>query len=376
MRSSISDRFPRLMLGLLSGLLLGVVSPTWSQEAQQHVFLPPAVAGTPESFQIHERAVYLAACGDMAESMAIARKIQAEAVALELDNSVKFVEAYWKRKAIWKENYGKDHPTEIQRTEEIRKQWEHLIKDLPDWFTKSDVTGQLNCLLGKMSSPAMAVQYLSTKQLNDPRLQIALTERDINQLWTTDGGRGAKFVFRIANPRPIETRWPPALRAPEFKKFREEFEAAREAMIEEFRQDKGPLSYECGDRLMKADDGLLTTLEEVYPRDRRKAVTDFLDYHDAKSFLQSLVLGVLRARKGADHSLFQEGHGFHGKTVLELLQYMYENGLLFAKNPEGGEGTYKKLFDGMRNIYVILSQDEAAGEPEKHKPAVEGPAWR
>ena len=69
----------------------------------------------------------------------------------------------------------------------------------------------------------MAAQYLSGEQLPDPRLNAVLTERDIKQIWVTDGGRGSEFVFRLAEPRILETRWPPALRPPAFKPVREEF---------------------------------------------------------------------------------------------------------------------------------------------------------
>jgi hypothetical protein len=50
---------------------------------------------------------------------------------------------------------------------------------------------------------------------------------------------------------------------------------------------------------------------------------------------------------------------------------MYQNGLLFAKNPEGGEGVYGKLFLRMRGLYMTLVPDRLADGPEKREPAAE-----
>ena len=58
------------------------------QSEHNHViFLPSARGGTPLSYQIQAEASYVAAYGDMVESVAVARKINAEAVALEIQNS-------------------------------------------------------------------------------------------------------------------------------------------------------------------------------------------------------------------------------------------------------------------------------------------------
>ena len=218
-----------------------------------------------------------------------------------------------------------------------------------------------------MSGPALAAQYLSGEQLPDPRLNAVLTERDIKQIWVTDGGRGSEFVFRLAEPRILETRWPPALRPPAFKPVREEFEAARDAMFKESEQNKEPMSYEGGKRLMKATDQLLTALDDAYPSERRTVPAEFLDYNDAKRFLQSLVLGVMRTIKTDDRSLFQNDLRFRGRTLLELIQYMSQNGLLFKKNPAGGEGVYSKLFLDMRSLYVVLAPDKSAAEKPAEK---------
>ena len=57
-----------------------------------------------------QEARYVRAQGLFLESAADARKINAEAVAVELDNSVAYVRAYWKRKSIWEEEMRKRRP--------------------------------------------------------------------------------------------------------------------------------------------------------------------------------------------------------------------------------------------------------------------------
>ena len=138
-------------------------------------------------------------------------------------------------------------------------------------------------------------------------------------------------------------------------------------MFKESEQNKEPMSYEGGKRLMKATDQLLTALDDAYPSERRTVPAEFLDYNDAKRFLQSLVLGVMRTIKTDDRSLFQNDLRFRGRTLLELIQYMSQNGLLFKKNPAGGEGVYSKLFLDMRSLYVVLAPDKSAAEKPAEK---------
>ena len=364
MRSEIAVVAKRIGIGL--ALCMATAIP-------QHVS-----ARTPISDLIDAQANYVAAQGYYVESSARARKINAEAAAVEIDNWVKHVEAYYKRKAIWKEEWKKEHPSMVEREDKIQALWRHKMKDQYQDLLKADVTEQLNWLLRAVSSTALAAKYLPADQnLTDEQkaeLNMPLAERDINLIWLTDGGRGGKFVFRLAEPKMLETRWPWALRAPEFQEGRDSFEAAREALLKETADSKAPLSYESGDRLMKAASQLLVALDEVYPDDRRKVPAIFLEYNDGKRYLQTLLLQVVRAIKSDDRSLFKSDLRFHGTTLPELIQYMCQNGLLFAKTPDGSEGVYAKLFSGMRKLYVILGPDKSAEPSEKRAPGLEKPA--
>ncbi len=70
------------------------------RNARGWVILPPAVDGTPLSFQVHEQAAYFSAYGNTVESMAAARKLNAEAAALEIQRSIDAVDAYFKRQEL------------------------------------------------------------------------------------------------------------------------------------------------------------------------------------------------------------------------------------------------------------------------------------
>ena len=68
---------------------------------------------------------------------------------------------------------------------------------------------------------------------------------------------------------------------------------------------------------------------------------------------------VARAIKTSDRALFDEKLGFQGETVVDLIQYMDSNGLRFEKPKPGGEGVYGKLFSAMRDLYLVLKEQQA-----------------
>ncbi len=104
-------------------VLLPACTPLSAQdtEAHQHVYLPPAIGGTPLSFQIQAEAQYLTARGDLMESVAIARKVNAEAVAKEIQNSIEYVDAYFRRRELNRQWRAKENPNHLQREENLQK---------------------------------------------------------------------------------------------------------------------------------------------------------------------------------------------------------------------------------------------------------------
>jgi hypothetical protein len=103
----------------------------------------------------------------------------------------------------------------------------------------------------------------------------------------------------------------------------------------------------------------MVALEAVYPPDTRTDNTEkFVLYHISKRFLQGLWGSVGRATTTKDLSVFSGRHRFQGDTLVALLQHMYQSGLEFAPPEPGGEGVYRKLFNGMRNLYASVGSEK------------------
>ena len=362
-------------IGMLLIALVFLPRPAIAQPVvvQKTVEVDVGGAHTALGDQIRAEAKYIRAAGLYLESAATARKIGAEAAALEIENSVKAVQAYWERRRIWEEEYHRRNPTPFEREKKIQDIWQKRMREQYQAILRSDVTDQLNWLLREVSVAALAAQYsLRSRESSEAssafQIDMELTKSDVNQIWLTDGGRGGKFVFRLADPKPMETRWPVGLRAPEFKETREAFEAARQTVLQDVDRAQGPVGFEQGNQLIQTVNDLLVALDATYPAQRRAVPATFLEYSDSKRFLQSLLMGVARTTKTNDLSLFKSENAFRGKTVLDLIQYMYQNGLLFAKSPEGGEGTYSRLFQAMRNMYVLMG-DKSDGTTTEQTPS-------
>jgi hypothetical protein len=323
----------------------------------QTVYLPPAAGATPLSAEIHAQASYLVGMGYFLESAAMARKIHAEAASIEIDNWVKYTKAYWQRKGIWEREWHKRHPSPVERQQALDKLWDQIISH-PDWAGKLHraVSDDLNELLVRLTGPKISAQYTGR---GEAELNLKLTARDREQIWLNDGGRGSRLVFCLAHPQALDAQWPFCLTAPEFESERKKYEQARDAAMEEVRKPSGRISYERGTELLHAVNELLLAVEREYPSDRRRDVKVFMEYSEAKQFLGTLLQQVARAIKTNDRALFDEKLGFQGETLVDLLQYMYSNGLRFEKPKAGGEGVYGRLFSAMRDLYLVLKEQQA-----------------
>lgn len=329
-----------------------------------HIFLPPAFAATPLSTVIEAQAKYVAAYGDFLESVATARKIHAEAFALEIENSVRYVDAYFERREKnreWRRKEEKNnHWDTVKRQEELRK--EKMQKYFSE-VLKDDPARQLNWLLTELSGPAMAIQYLAgTRSLGE--FDQKIPKEDQQQIWLSDGGlRGHKLEVTLAEGNALKTPWPFALRAPAFDAARAEYEAARGSVLKEV-QLNGQVGHESGEQLIKSVSQLFVLLEEAYPDEDRRDPAVFLAYNSAKHYLQSLVGQVNRVCTTNDTAFLSGAARFEGQTVLDLIQYMYQKGLVFAKPHPGGERVYRNLLTNLRNIYIQFGSDKAQ-EPAK-----------
>ncbi len=193
------------------------------------------------SFQIQAEAEYLAARGDLAESIAVARKIHAEAFAQEIQNSVDYVDAYFQRRALnrkWRAEEDPNHLESEERLQEVRRQ--RIERQFQD-VLKGNLTDELNWLLVELSGPTLALHYVAGEisyadserlgtcgagQLRRGRNSLegaaegyTLSSADARLIQFSDG----RLTFSAADPQILDVSWPFALRAPEFDSLRDEF---------------------------------------------------------------------------------------------------------------------------------------------------------
>jgi hypothetical protein len=355
--------------GILVGLgVLGLAASSARAQSderpREHAIIPPAHVGTPLSAQIEAEAKYLVARGDLMESAAIAHKIHADAVAKEIQNSVDYVDAFFKRRELNRQWRAKENPNRLARRDRLQKVIKYRMKNQFQDVLEGDVTAEMNWLLAELSGMAVAYRYLSDGQsLVDPALDRKLAPRDLAQIMLSDNGRtGSRLVFSAADPKVLAVSWPPGLGGDDFQRARHDFETARDLVLEEIRAN-GKASVDTGQKLIKAVDSLLVDLEKAYPKESRRDIPVFLTYNGAKGYLQSLAAQSHRATRANDPSLFNGTLRFEGASVIDLIRHMCETGLVFAPPQSGGERVYRQLTTSMRNIYLDSNTEDLNLDP-------------
>jgi hypothetical protein len=354
---------------LLSGGLLGIglflgVDAACAQNTtvdNRHVEVHTH-GGTPLSYQIQAEAAYASSYGDAVKSIAEARKINAEAVALEIENSVSYVEAYFKRREINREEWKKAHPNAMAVEEKHQQVLKEKVQKQYQDLLRGDVTQPLNWLLRELSGPVVACQYLPAKDsLANSPFDQRLNRRDLEQIVLTDGGtKGSHLNFHASDGEALQIHWPQGMNASEFDQAKADFENARNALVEEIKE-KHQVSNQSQERIIQSVNAVFVALDNAYPQEKRKDPTVFSTYSRAKSFTTNLLAQVRRACSSNSAAYFLGGGmRFEGDTVVGLLQHMYRNGLEFAPPEPGGEGVYKTLFQGMRTLYLDVGQEQAA----------------
>ena len=347
-------------------MLAGVTAVRAQTELERkHIELPPAVAGTPLSFQIQAEAEYVAAVGYMEESVAIARKIHAEAVALEIQNSIDYVDAYFRRREINREWREKQRPNSPERREEYHRRRQQQFETQFQDVLKGDATLALNWLLAELSRPALAFQYMSeSAPASDTLWNGELPTDAAAQIWFTDTGHGRNgLVFRAAAPKVLDVPWPLALRAERFAPMRNEFQKARDRVVNAIRS-RGEVDAESSSALIKTINSLLVALDEAYPKEERFDPMTRTDAFTARRYLRCLAVQAHRTLHTRDPALFDGTLGFEGSQVFELVVHMNQRGLVFAPPQPGGERVYRGLLSEMRRIYLELPKTDQDGKEE------------
>ena len=301
-------------------------------------------------------AILLRASGDFLVSAGIARNLNARAASMEMDNAVKWVNTYFKRRQLNKKYRDAEHVSYLEHAEKRKETYRRIIdKNLAP--LNSDLSDDLNWMLREILAHSSYADFMSdtpnsmissehNAELSPPqRHEIQLTEGKLA------GGKAMKF--RADKAEVLETeRWPMALRHDRFKATRKAFEDAREFAVAQLKNDQ-EMTQAGADKLMSAVDRLTSELTAAYPRERLKTISprDFHDFDTAKRFLQSLAGSTFRLIETNSAVAFDESYRFQGKTVAELLQHMMTRGLEFAPAEPGGETTYKVLYQCVRGFY-------------------------
>ena len=245
---------------------------------------------------------------------------------------------------------------EEKAQEVFRKRIAEQYQDI----AQGDVTKELNWLLRELASLSLAYQYLpGGQELAGVEGDQGITPEDVFHIRFTDGvsGGGSQLTFRADEAQLLETRWPQALCAPEFDESRRRFEQARDAVLAEARAKKD-IAYETGEALRQAVDGLAATLVTAYPESRRFESGEMYErYRSAKRYIQSLAANSARIIETNDPGVFDGSRKFAGTSIVELVSHMYGKSLEFATPERGDEAVYRKLFLGMRALYMHLSAD-------------------
>jgi hypothetical protein len=329
-----------------------------------HVLLPCNTAKNPLATIIESQAKLIVAQGDLLESAAAAREIDAKARALEIHNSVEEEKARTQRRRI--ERARTEEETAMSREANERRMKQLIENNFSVVLNKPDPSAELNWLLAKLCGPAMAVQHMDDPKAI-PDLACILTEEMKNQIRLSDGGpEGNRLEFTLSDGRILRTDWPPGLDRREFLDLRTEFESARDDLLREL-EATGRASEQTRNRIATALDRLSATLEEVFPWYYRHRPLVLCQYRGAKQFLQSLTIQFQRVITSRDRAALSRGMRFQGKSVLDLIRHMYETGTVFAPPEPGEERAYRNLAMRFHNIYMELASKKPAANNQPPK---------
>lgn len=366
-RAASSSNFG-LPLAVAAALLAASASSASAQvgppDSRGHIYLPETHGATVMSTIINAQANYIAAVGDYAESIAIARRHHAAAAEHEMRNAIQWVNTYFEMRALNRAYRLRENPPYLDQEAKREEQRERRLYELPQLVLQGDVTDELNWMLDELASMSIAYQHVTGQddELLGGRLDLPLSPHDVRHILFTDGGvrNGHQLVFRALDPRVLETEWPLALRGPEFAEARLNFENVRELALDE-KRTTGEISSATHDLLREAVDRLALQFQIVYDRQRR--LSSPLEYTSVvlpgRRYLMSLAHQVFRAVTTNDTQSFDGSYKFEGDSVLELVQHMSRNGLQFASPKEGDEPTYKRLTESMRHVWMYFAQDES-----------------
>ncbi|QGJ70453.1 Hypothetical protein PBC10988_21500 [Planctomycetales bacterium 10988] len=315
------------------------------------VILPDARGATAASTIIHAKAALAVGLGQLAESLAIARRHHAAAVEHEMQNRRQWVDTYFEMRAANRAYRREEDPPFLERAAKRHAQRERVIYDQTYLIQGKEISADdLNFLLRELAIAPSLASTLLNGGLDVG--QESLSQDELKHIRLTDGAmsEGSRMVFRAHDGQVLRTDWPFLLRSPEFEQARLHFEELRDASLAKLKAG-GSLTPEEEANLMLAVDDLATQLELEYPRERR--TNDYLTfsrYKGAKLFLQELALGIYRLLETNDQEAISGGLAFEGDSIGGLVLHLLQQSLEFAPPEAGDERVYKKLFLALREM--------------------------
>lgn len=322
--------------------------------------------GTALSARVHAQADLVRATGEATVDFAAARRIRADALKAETQNAVQRVEAYWNIRRMNEEERAKrkiDPETRRRRTNS--RTWQKLRLH-PDVSESQIISGKaLNFLMYRLSATALAWKPSDPPAEFDSATlaSLTLTPDFLHHLQLQQTTGNSHFVFRADQGEPLNMNWwPYLLRRDEFVRYRDNLVDARQAVIDDAAD--GEITVAPLENLETASVDLSTEFRKRFGRIQQLSggTASWVECRDARLFLQSLDMEIVRLQRTGDASAFDRNlrfdPGSSQRHLPALLAFMASNGLKFAPPQPGEESAYFTVFQLLRDFYLAYAEDD------------------
>lgn len=295
-----------------------------------------------------------------------ARAIAAEAYDMELDNALKTVDIYFRRRELRDAKVLKNHLDEAdkRKTGALRR-----LVDHPDMTGEGITNGKaLNTMKEALRSSVLSFAYLNEDyEVADLMSRLQLTPEDLSKInlkLTNVRGETGTFSADTGQLNTFQW-WPQLLRDERFKAERQAIEAnlvtIRQAASQQTEIDP-KLTAQLESSILALANKFLAEVDGQEMA--RQGVQDYYIYRESETHLQSLSYAARRLKQvgKADGALIMSGYNpsVDGKNLTSLLSYMVRNGVEFAPPEPGNENTYEKLFEMAKGLYVATSSSKGS----------------
>jgi len=366
----LRPRFPCL----LSLFFITAVAVVPSRNAAaQFPFTYPYYYGpaTAASLEIQAEAQYLRAYGQVQRDLSVARIHHAEAQRLELANAKQALHDHLERRELLEAEHNRQIAKRLKGARERNERILERLKNHPELNGGEVVTGvALNFLKNRLDSAVVTFRSESMgsrEAVQEVAALLHVTPAIVHALQVRQHlSKGETFVFRLDEGQPLQVDWwPPALRAPELKDARSQFEVARAKALE----TRSSADFDgCIRKLLLRHAALEEAFLKMQTRATRlKSQQAWVACNDGKAFLQTLSGEIRRMEKLGPGAPGPQTLVYQGTELPELLAHMVRNGLEFAPAKPADEHAYEQVFRMLRDLYVAFKADEAQNESATEK---------